>query len=182
MKQINLIYGAFRQNKKVLIDVGLFIVIILSFHYLYRYFVPVFIQWPIYQNISSWLIDRVFYESAWFVQSFLYDVELDGRTMLFPNGGYIAITSGCSGLKPILQLIVLFILFPGPWKKKLWFIPLGVIIVHLTNLFRIISLSVVVMKWPKYWDFSHDWILRPFFYVVIFTLWWFWNEKMRAKS
>lgn len=176
------IFKSIGQNKKIFIDVGLFIGITLAFHYLYRYLVPVFAQWPVYKTLSSWLIDRVFFESAWFVQSFLYDIVLDGRTMRFPNEGYIAITSGCSGLKPILQLIILFVLFPGPWKKKVWYIPLGVLIVHLTNLFRIISLSVVVMSWPKHWDFAHDWILRPFFYVVIFALWWFWNEKMRTKT
>ncbi len=179
MIQLRSIREVLIQNQKIFYDVGLFIGITLSFHYLYRYFVPVFTQWEIYKNLSLWLMDRVFTESSWFVQTFLYDITTESRTMYFPNNGYVAITSGCSGLKQFLQLIVLFVFFPGPWKKKLWYIPLGVFIVHLTNLFRIICLSVIVMELPQYWDFSHDWILRPFFYVVIFGLWWFWNEKIR---
>jgi exosortase/archaeosortase family protein len=73
------------------------------------------------------------------------------------------------------------VLFPGPWKKKLWYIPIGLIVIHLTNIFRIIALSVIVMEWPQYWTFSHDWILRPFFYVVIFIMWVIWVEKFRTK-
>ncbi len=171
----------FLKRHKVILDVVLFVVIIMSFHYTYRHFAPVFSKWQSYQMISGWLVDRVFFESKWFIQTFLYDVTVDGRTMWFPNEGYITISGGCSGLKLFYQYAVLLLLFPGPWKHKLWFIPLGVLIMHATNLFRIVSLSVILMNWPQYWDFSHDWILRPFFYVVIFGLWMIWNDKIRRN-
>jgi exosortase/archaeosortase family protein len=100
------------------------------------------------------------------------------QTMNFGKYGFIHINESCSGLKPILQFILLMILYPGPWKKKLWFIPMGVVIVHLTNLFRIIGLSVVIVTEPQYWHFSHDNLFRPFFYVIIFLLWVWWVEKL----
>jgi hypothetical protein len=34
-------------------------------------------------------------------------------------------------------------------------------------------------NWPQHWDFSHDYLFRPFFYLVIFLLWVWWVEKIR---
>ena len=53
---------------------------------------------------------------------------------------------------------------------------------HLTNLFRMVGLAVVMNNWPEYWDFSHDNLFRPFFYLVIFLLWVWWVEKIRVPK
>ena len=36
---------------------------------------------------------------------------------------------------------------------------------------------MITLWLPDHWHFTHDWILRPFFYVVIFLLWVWWVEK-----
>jgi exosortase/archaeosortase family protein len=72
--------------------------------------------------------------------------------------------------------------FPGPWIHKLWFIPLGLIITHLVNVFRIDSLVIILDYYPQHWHFTHDYILRPFFYVVMFGLWVFWVEKITPQK
>jgi exosortase/archaeosortase family protein len=74
------------------------------------------------------------------------------------------------------------ILFPGSWKKKLWYIPLGILVLHIVNIFRIVILSVVVVNWPRNWDFIHESIMRPFFYVVIFAMWVLWVERIRGEK
>ncbi len=119
--------------------------------------------------VSSWLLQHVF----------VLEHTTEGDAMYF-DAGYVAINSGCSGLKLFYQFTFLMLFFLGPWKKKLWYIPMGVFIVFLTNLFRIIILSYTLYWWPEQWDFVHTWILRPFFYVVIFALWVYWVEKNYA--
>ncbi len=59
---------------------------------------------------------------------------------------------------------------------------MGIVIVHLTNLFRITGLAVITVTIPQYWEFAHDYLFRPFFYVVIFFLWVWWVEKFRRPS
>ena len=126
---------------------------------------------------------QVFWPSAWIVEHILgYDINTLNTTIYFPNNGFIAVNGSCSGLKQFYQWIFLMVLFPGPWKQKLWYIPLGMFVIHLVNIMRIVILSIILMKWPDQWNFSHDWILRPFFYVVIFTLWVIWVEKFRNKA
>ncbi|MFK5856651.1 MAG: exosortase/archaeosortase family protein [Bacteroidota bacterium] len=103
---------------------------------------------------------------------------------IYIGKGYVSVNHGCSGFKQFLQWIVLMVFFPGPWKHKLWFIPAGLVVVHLVNVFRISSLSIILEynQSQSFWDFSHDWILRPFFYVVMFGMWVIWVEKLVDKK
>ncbi|MCD6178426.1 MAG: archaeosortase/exosortase family protein [Bacteroidales bacterium] len=168
-----------------LLDVILFVALTLIIHFSYRYWATIqyFPLETVMNKLHDYLSDRVFNQSAWFIQHILgMDVTTIGRTMYWPNQGYIGINHGCSGLKQILQISLLLLIFPGPWKHKLWYIPMGMIIIHLTNLFRIIGLAEVLVYLPDYWKFSHDNLFRPFFYVVIFTLWVIWVEKFMKKQ
>lgn len=180
-------FNAIVEEKKLgpMVDVGIFILITLVIHFSYRYWATqaYFPITDLMNSMHDYLANRVFVESSWFIQNVLgMEITTIDRTMYWGNTGYIAITYGCSGLKQILQFALLMMLFPGPWKHKLWYIPMGMFIVHLTNLFRIIGLAEVLVIIPDYWKFSHDYLFRPFFYVVIFSLWVIWVEKFKNKS
>jgi exosortase/archaeosortase family protein len=129
------------------------------------------------------LVRIVVNQSAWFITHVLnIDFNLNGNTFLFANNNFVTVNSSCSGLKQFYQLIGLMIFYPGPWRKKLWFIPLGVVVMHLTNLFRIIGIAVVLQHIPEHWKWLHDWAFRPFFYVVMFSMWVWWTEKLAKKK
>jgi len=55
----------------------------------------------------------------------------------FKNLEAIQINNGCSGTKQMLQVLVLFVLYPGPWIRKVWFIPTVIGAIYFVNLFRI---------------------------------------------
>ena len=173
-----------KHNLYVLRDVVIFILITLAIHFIWRLWARQFNYAPISDfmyTIMNVMAVEVYRESAWMIEGIIDIVRVDDTMyMHFPNKCMMYINEGCSGLKQMLQFSLLMIFFPGPWKKKLWFIPLGVIIMHLTNLFRVVGLAIIMNNWPKYWDFSHDYIFRPIFYVVIFGLWVIWVEKIRA--
>ncbi len=162
--------------------VALFVVITILIHFMWRFWVNTFNYRPVQQFMShaqAWLSAVVFDQSIWFIRYILQipitTIE-ETNTMYFANKGYMAINQSCSGLKQIMQFVLLIALIRGPWKRKWWFILLGILIVHLTNLFRVTGLSVVITTLPEYWDFSHDNIFRPIFYIVIFSLWVWWVE------
>jgi len=168
-------------------DVALFMIITLIIHYSWRFWANHLHYAPIADFMlesQNWMANGVFRQSVWFVQNVL-GIELtlaqESNAMYFSNEGFMYINRSCSGLKQIMQFVVLMMVFPGPWKRKLWFIPMGIFIVHLTNLFRIIGLSVVLVTVPEQWGFSHDYIFRPLFYVVIFLLWVWWVDKISKR-
>jgi len=53
---------------------------------------------------------------------------------------------------------------------------------HGVNILRIVILSFILVYYPNSWDFTHDWILRPFFYVIIFLEWLIWLHYFRNKN
>lgn len=167
---------------KSLLDVLLFIIITYGAHQLWWGNIDWITSFAWMGALRDFMTALLFDQSYWFVSSFLYEINYQHTTLLFANNGYIEINHSCAGVKQFYQLFVLFLLFPGPWKHKLWYIPMSMFIMHFVNVFRIIALSVVVVEWPEVWHFAHDWVLRPFFYVVIFALWVIWNDKIRKQA
>ncbi len=165
-------------------EVLLFMIITVVIHYSFRYWANELHFEPVREDVrivQGWLIDDVYVKSKWVVSNVLnipIITDDENKVIYFNNNGYIGVSGGCSGFKQILQFLLLFLIYPGPWKHKLWFIPFGILIVYLTNLMRIISLSVVVITYPEQFLYTHDYIVRPFFYVVIFGLWMLWVEKI----
>ncbi len=163
-----------------LVDVAIFGIITVFFHYIWWHGLKSFLlDFMAFREVEAWLAHQVFLASSWIVENILrIPITTSNNTLFFENKGAIAVVGSCSGLKQFYQWTVLMVLFPGPWLKKLWYIPLGIIIIHIVNIFRIVILSVVVIHWPQHWDFIHEWILRPFFYVVIFGMWVLWVERI----
>jgi exosortase/archaeosortase family protein len=171
----------------VLRDVFIFMVITLVVHFAYRYWANTLHYFPVENTMNQShekMAQLVFNQSVWLIDNVLNIPISTGpdRFIYFKNDGFIAINHSCSGLKPMLQFILLMLIFPGPWKHKAWFIPMGMLIVHCTNLFRICGLAVVTITVPEYWDFAHDNVFRPFFYVVIFFLWVWWVERYKPQA
>jgi len=171
-----------------LADVALFMIITLIIHYSYRYWAGAWGFRPLESIIipaREWLSTMVYYQSKWIVINIISiptTFDDPAKIMYFDNGAYVGVNMSCSGFKQLLQLFILFLVYPGPLKHKFWYIPMGLVIIYLVNLLRIVTLAIVVNNRPEYFDFTHDYVVRPFFYVVIFGLWVVWVERFRKKS
>lgn len=166
-----------------MVDIGLFVLITYGFHLVFRFFAADIMSLGFVNKSAYWLSDAAYRISLWFNQNILgmQIVTRDDNSMWFTNQHGVIVNLSCSGLKQFYQVLVLFVLFPGPWKHKAWFIPMGFAVMFLVNVFRIIVLCVIMAWRPEYFEFSHTWILRPFFYVILFALWVWWVEKFRRK-
>jgi exosortase/archaeosortase family protein len=132
---------------------------------------------------SAFFINVLYEQSTWVVTHILNIKITEIKNGYYcENGAGLVINEGCSGIKQILQFAVLMLIFPGPWKHKAWFIPLGMFIVHLTNVLRIVLITIVIEHWPANFQTAHDTYLRVMFYVVIFALWLFWVEKIAVRK
>lgn len=169
-------------------DVIIFMGILLVFHIVWKFFIRDLFSIEFIYNSAYWLADKVFVASVWVLDIFNVNVTAFDEMAIAGkvrynviyyavNNGYVYVNTSCSGLKQFYQWFFLMILYPGPWKQKLWFIPLGLLVIHIVNIFRIIGMTFVTMTIPQHWDFMHDYVMRPFFYVVMFFLWVWWNEK-----
>ena len=175
------------------VDVGLFIILILSFHFLYRGW-QALEYWPIkgtIDKLSLWSVNRVYRESCWVLQNLLrIDITTESNLRLIAalskEGTFVNVVIAplCASLKQWLHWLFLMLIFPGPWKHKVWYIPVGLVIIELTNVVRICGILLMQMQWPgpNTFHIAHDYVFKVFFYLVIFLMWVLWVEKFKNKS
>jgi exosortase/archaeosortase family protein len=130
-------------------------------------------------KINSFLAFQVYQESAFLGKDiFKWSIIPLPDSSIIINNFKLIISLSSSGLKPMLQFTVLMLIIPGPWKNKAWFIPIGIIVIHLTNVLRIICFIIILRHWPQQIEYAHYTYLRLLFYIVIFGLWVVWVEKI----
>ncbi len=169
-----------------------FALIITGFHILWKLGSGWFEGTAWYVAVSDFTTRQVYLASARVNEVILggvmtrEDVLSSFRFRIAEDGSFIVrtliIDHTCSGLKQFYQAFFLFLIYPGPVRHKLWFIPASIMMMHLVNIFRVVVLSLAMVYTYGHWLFIHDWVLRPFFYVVLFGLWVIWNEVFYLNS
>ena len=175
------------------IDVGLFIILILCFHFLYSGWLALEF-WPIkgvVDKLSLWSVDRVFKESCWVLQN-VFGIDITTVSSqriiaaLSKEGSLVdvMIAPECASLKQWCHWLFLMLIFPGPWKHKAWYIPAGLVIIEWTNVVRICGIMLMQIQWPgpNTFHIAHDYVFKVFFYFVIFLMWVLWVEKFKNKK
>lgn len=173
------------------VNVGLFILLIISFHFLYLGW-QALNYWPIgkwIDHLMVWSVNLVYSQSCW-VLDHIFHIDLttisSQRLIATPDsdGGWasVIIAPECASLKQWMHWLFLMILFPGPWKHKLWYIPFGLVVIEWTNVVRICGILLMQIPWPNSFHLAHDYIFKIFFYFIIFLMWVLWVEKFYNKS
>ena len=173
------------------VNVGLFIALIISFHFLYLGWQALG-YWPIGRLVYSlmvWSVDMVYSQSCWVLDHVLrIDITTISPKRLIAtvnsNGDFarVVIAPECASLKQWMHWIFLMVLFPGPWKHKLWYIPAGLVVIEWTNVVRICGVLLMQIPFPNSFHLAHDYIFKVFFYLVIFLMWMLWVEKFYNPS
>ena len=184
------------------VNVVLFILLIFSFHYLYLGWQALG-YWPIGDTIYAlmvWSVDMVYGQACYLLDRVLHiDITtISSRRLIAAinsEDGWarIVVAPECASLKQWLHWIFLMVLFPGPWKHKLWYIPAGLVIIEWINVVRICGILLMQIWWPNIhihllgndintFHLAHDYIFKFFFYFIIFLMWVLWVEKIKGKK
>ena len=184
------------------VNVGLFMLLIFSFHYLYLGWQALG-YWPISDTIYAlmvWSVDMVYGQACRLLDLVLHiDITTIGEKRLIAainsDGGWarIVVAPECASLKQWLHWVFLMVLFPGPWKHKLWYIPAGLVVIEWINVVRICGILLMQIWWPNIhihlfgndintFHLAHDYIFKFFFYLIIFLMWVLWVEKIKGKK
>lgn len=100
----------------------------------------------------------------------------------YHNIPIISIGKGCTGHELIFYFMGLVFILPGSIKVKLWYIPLGALIIHLGNIFRIFGLTAIILNFPNHISFYHDYVFKLILYSITFILWAIWINKYTRKE
>ena len=107
-----------------------------------------------------------------------YEQDKGYRTVIIDGSHGIWIGDPCNGLELFALFTGFIIAFPGLLKKKLIFVPIGLVAIHLMNLVRVISLAILALKAPDTFQFNHTYTFTMLVYGFVFLLWYIWAVKL----
>lgn len=99
------------------------------------------------------------------------------RTIGVQGGHLLWIGDPCNGVSLFAVFALFLLTYPGPWRHKLWFIPLGLLSIHLINVARIAALCIVVSIDYELLNFNHDYTFYVVVYGWVFLLWFLWVKR-----
>lgn len=99
------------------------------------------------------------------------------RTIGVQGGHLLWIGDPCNGVGLFAVYLIFLIAYPGPWKHKLWFAPLGLLSIHLINALRVAALCIVVKYDYELLNFNHDYTFYVVVYGWVFLLWAIWVKR-----
>ena len=96
-------------------------------------------------------------------------------------GTVLNVYEGCNGLNVMIVFVAFLAAFGGPPKRMMWFLPLGLLIIHGFNLLRIGLLYYVATDFERYFYFFHKYLFTAILYAVVFGLWVLWVTIVARK-
>lgn len=127
-------------------------------------------------NLCQWILEQMGYKT--FASRDVNDMQvfgIDGS-----NGVWIG--GPCNGITLMFLFAIFVIAYPGNIKNKLWYVPLGIVIVHTINIIRIIALALIANYNYEYLDFNHTYTFTFLAYSAVFGLWMLWVNKFSNTS
>lgn len=104
--------------------------------------------------------------------------QLYETTIYHSNGEGVCVVWGCNGIKQSFIFLMIMLFTRGPFKHKLWFIPIGLVCVYFINVVRLIFLVYVVRDYSDMFDFWHGSVIKYLVYLLIFFIWLFWDDYL----
>jgi exosortase family protein XrtF len=125
-------------------------------------------------RLDAWVSHSVAEVSGRLLSAFGADPAVQGRTVALSGVPGVRIADGCNGLSTIGLFVGFVVAYPGRWKRRLIFLPLGMAAIYGTNVGRIATMAVVQKYWPAAFGPLHGFGLTTIFYVAVFALWVLW--------
>jgi exosortase family protein XrtF len=130
---------------------------------------------------DEWMVKRIVSDTESVLQFLGFETlygQTDIRLVGISNSSGVWIGDECNGIT-LFALFTGFILaFPGPLLKKLWFMPLGILAIHILNVMRVAALAMFAKFAPEKLEFNHTYTFTILVYSLVFLLWYLWAYKI----
>ena len=131
----------------------------------------------------TWMALHVARVTTFILHSFGSDVVLEPSNVLrYPNGNSVLVIWACTGIKQAYICFCILAFSRGPRIKKLWYIPLSLIVVYAFNIFRITFIVACIENHPGWFHFLHLYAFKYVFYGIIFLMWVYWEENIAGTK
>jgi exosortase family protein XrtF len=135
------------------------------------------------EKLDLFVIDITVALSKWLLELFGYTVFTGTDRLIGVDGtGGLWIGDNCNGIALFALFAGFIIAYPGSWKKKVLFIPVGIILIQLLNVVRVVVLAILDTYSRAWTEFNHTYTFTIIIYGCIFYLWMLWTNKISDTS
>ena len=159
----------------------LFIPLILLWFFLYHYLYKIDGFLNIEIDLLTSFSSLLSYQSNTLLSFFKFNTitEVHGDMVItkildYPYSHGVWIGEPCNGIKVFGLFTIFIISFKGKVIDKLWFIPIGILILHCINVIRVAILTYISATNPYILDFNHNITFQLIVYVSMLALWYWW--------
>jgi exosortase family protein XrtF len=92
------------------------------------------------------------------------------------------VTTGCNGLTTLALFTGFVLAYPGTWRRRGLFLPLGVAFVFAVNVLRVAGIVVILARAPGHFEWVHALGAPHVFYATVFVLWVLWVRYSGASA
>jgi exosortase family protein XrtF len=130
------------------------------------------------ETIDLLVIDNTISISSTVLKLFGFTVFTGADRLIGIDGSSgLWIGDSCNGITLFAVFAGFILAFPGNAKSKLWYIPLGIVSIHLMNVVRIIVLAILDLHSRAWTEFNHTYTFTMIVYGYIFFLWIYWINR-----
>src|SRR5688572_8163871 len=128
-------------------------------------------------RLDSWLSAKETWLSGWGLSLLGYNASAELYTVYINKYPVVLVGNPCNGMV-LFALFTGFILaYPGPWKAKLFYIPIGILLIYVLNVLRIMALALNSWHSRDTLEFNHKYTFAFVVYACIFAFWMFWIKR-----
>lgn len=144
--------------------------------------IMLFGKWNV-EFLFQWAIDSTTYLSSSLLNLLGFGATITpDNVVTFANGNGAKIVWGCTAIKQSFIFAVVILCSKGRLKDKALFIAIGLVIIYFINILRISTILGFMKYNPGTFELLHGIILKYLFYICIFFMWVFWEEKFAEKK
>ena len=123
--------------------------------------------------VSSTILNWMGFSTSW--NAFTDDAM---KIIAIEKTGGVWIGVPCNGMSLFALFTGFIIAYPGKLVRKLIYIPIGILSIHLINVVRVVALCLIAYKLPpEYLAFNHTYTFTIIVYAFVFFLWMLWTNK-----
>ncbi|MCQ2342109.1 MAG: exosortase/archaeosortase family protein [Paludibacteraceae bacterium] len=127
---------------------------------------------PVFDAIAAHVTQCVY----WAVALFRDTVHVNGTYIYFDSGSGSHIVWSCTPVKQGFIWLCILLASRGAWVHKLWFIPVGWVLIYGINIVRIAAISLIIEHHPELFEVMHSYVFKYAFYGCMFVMWLCWTE------
>lgn len=137
-------------------------------------------------GIDRAVIDNIMWLAGGALQALgeqlLSEPDPNYRTIGVQGGHNLWIGDPCNGVTVMAVFAVFIIAYPGRWMQRAWFLPVGILSIHIINVLRVVVLALVVKRNYGWLEYSHDYVFYVVVYGWVLLLWWWWVRRPGATT